>query len=208
MRSMNDLNWQNPRHVGSTKVTERHTAEVTILETVALSTGEDMSSPLEKLCLALWKLKIAINLRKNKSLIKRQSILDSGATGIFMRPHDGAIPTGEKSTKRVGMPDGRAIQASEKALLSWHKLGHNAIQCAILSGLKDNSLVSVGKLADAGYHTLFIPGGQGVQVFDANEVKVNISAESVLQGHRDDQGLWRVSIDNKEDVSLSNDELS
>ena len=53
-----------------------------------------------------------------------------------------------------------------------------------------------------------MPGGQGVQVFDANKVKVNISAESVLQGHRDDQGLWRVPIDNKEDVSLNNDELA
>ena len=49
MRSMNDLNRQYPHHVGSTKVTERHTAEVTILETVALSTEEDMSLPLEKL---------------------------------------------------------------------------------------------------------------------------------------------------------------
>ena len=51
-------------------------------------------------------------------------------------------------------------------------------------------------------------GGQWVQVFDANKVKVNITAESVLQGHRDKQGLWRVPIDNKEYVSLNNDELA
>ena len=53
-----------------------------------------------------------------------------------------------------------------------------------------------------------MPGGQGVQVFDAEKVKVSISAESVLQGHRDEQGLWRVPVDGKEDVSLSKDELA
>ena len=106
------------------------------------------------------------------------------------------------------MPDGRAIEASAKALLPWHKLRQGARQCDILPGLQDNSLVSVGKLADAGYCTLFVPGGQGVQVFDAEKVNISISAESVLQWHQDKQGLWRVPIDNKEDASLNNDELA
>ena len=47
-----------------------------------------------------------------------------------------------------------------------------------------------------------------MQVFDANKVKVNISEDAVLRGWRDHQGLWRVSIDDKEDISLSNDELA
>ena len=66
----------------------------------------------------------------------------------------------------------------------------------------------MGKLADAGYYTLFMPGGKGVQVYDANDVKINISAEAVLRGWRDHQGLWRVPIDDGEDVSLDNEELS
>ena len=140
--------------------------------------------------------------------MKRQSILDSGASSTFMRPQDGSILTGEKSTKKVGIPDGRAIQASERALLPWHKLRRNTRQCDILPGLHDNSLVSVGKLADAGYYTLFIPADQDVQVFDANKMKVNISADDVLRGWRDDQGLWRAPIDDNEDVSLSHDELA
>ena len=204
----NDPTWQYPNYMGSTKVTEHLAAEVTIEETVATSTEEDMPSPLERLRLHLWKLKTIRNPRKLKSLVQRQATLDSGATSTFMRPQDGAVPTGEKSTKRVGMPDGRAIQASAKALLPWHKLRRDARQCDILPGLQDNSLVSVGKLADAGYYTLFMPGGQGVQVFDAKKVKISISAESVLQGHRDEQGLWRVPIDGREDVSLSKDELA
>ena len=113
----NDLNSQYPFYMGSTKVTEHHAAEVTIEETVAVSTEEDMPSSLEKLRLQLWKLKTVRNPRKLNSLIQQQGILDSGATSTFMRPQDGAVPNGEKSTKRVGMPDGRAIQDSAKALL-------------------------------------------------------------------------------------------
>ena len=106
------------------------------------------------------------------------------------------------------MPDGRAIQASEKALLPWNKLRYDARKCDMLPGLQHNSLVSVGKLADTGYYTLFMPGGQGVHVFDANKVEVNISAEAVLRGWRDHQGLWRVPIDDGKDVSLNNKELA
>ena len=101
-------------------VSDRHTAEVTILETFAYSEEKkDMPSPLEKLQTRLWQLKICRKSRKDiaTSLDTRQAILDSRATSTFMRPQDGAIPTGEKSTKRVSMPDGRAIQASENALL-------------------------------------------------------------------------------------------
>ena len=45
----NDLNLQYPFYMGSTKVTEHHAAEVTIEETVAVSTEEDMPSSLERL---------------------------------------------------------------------------------------------------------------------------------------------------------------
>ena len=55
-----------------------------------------------------------------------------------------------------------------------------ARECDILPSLEHNSLVSVGKLADAGYYTLFMPGGREVQVYDSNKVEVNIAADSVL----------------------------
>ena len=92
----NDPTWQHPNYMGSTKVTEHLAAEVTIEETVATSTEEDMPSPLERLRLQLWKLKTIRNPRKLKSLVQRQATLDSGATSTFMRPQDGAVPTGEK----------------------------------------------------------------------------------------------------------------
>ena len=48
---------------------------------------------------------------------KNQAVLDSGVTSSFVRPQDGAIPTGEPSNKRVGMPDGTIIQATKKEIL-------------------------------------------------------------------------------------------
>ena len=185
-------------------------AEITITDSVNYSKEEKAeSSPLEKLQARLCQSKLSRQPRKSiKKLVKKQAILDSGATSTFMRAQDGAIPTGERSTKRVQLPDGRAIQASEKAKLPWTKLRDKARECDILPSLKHNSLVSVGKLADAGYYTLFMPGGKGVKVYDANDVKINISAEAVLRGWRDHQGLWRVPIDDEEEVFLNDKELS
>ena len=70
--------------------------------------------------------------------------------------------------------------------------------------MEHNSPISVEKLADAGYYTLFMPGGKGVQVYNSNEVEVIILTEAVLRGWRSHQGLWRVPLDDGEDVSLNN----
>ena len=53
-------------------------------------------------------------------------------------------------------------------------------ECDTIPGFKHNSLVSVGKLADAGYYTLCMSGGKEIQVCNSNEVEVNISAEAML----------------------------
>ena len=37
-------------------------------------------------------------------------------------------------------------------------------------------------------------GGEGVQVFDTNNSKVNVTGEAVLRKWRDDHGLWRVPV--------------
>ena len=80
------------------------------------------------------------------------------------------------------MPDGTIIQATKKAMLPMTQLRKEARQYDILPGLQHNSLVSVGKLADAGYYTIFVPGGEGVQVFDENKSKVTVTGDAVLRG--------------------------
>ena len=96
--------------------------------------------------------------------------------------------------------------ASEKAMLPNKKLRDEARECDILPGLHKDSLVSVGKLADAGYYTIFMPGNQGVQIFDGTKTKVCLPGEAILRGWRDHQGLWRVPI-KEEEYALPDEEL-
>jgi hypothetical protein len=77
-----------------------------------------------------------------------------------MRSNDGAIPIGEISIKRVQMSDDRAFQASKQARLTRNKVRDKVGECKILPSLEHNPLTSVGILIDAGYYTLFMPGGK------------------------------------------------
>lgn len=82
-----------------------------------------------------------------------------------------------------------------------------AMECNILPGIQQSSLVSVDKLSDEGYCIIFVPGNQGVQIVDGNKVKVHVSGEAVLTGWMDHQGLWRVPMEGRNDVALSRDQL-
>ena len=65
----------------------------------------------------------------------------------------------------------------------------------------------MGKLADAGYCTIFMPGNQGVVVVDGSGNNVNVTGETVLRGCRGSDGLWRVPLEDGQEVSLSNQQL-
>jgi len=61
------------------------------------------------------------------------------------------------------------------------------------------ALMSVSTLADNGYTTVFLPGQEGVNVFNANDVDITSTAPPALQGWRDSRGVWMVPIaDNKQ----------
>jgi len=54
----------------------------------------------------------------------------------------------------------------------------------IIPGLK-NTLVSVSNIAsfaDAGYVTIFQPGGQGVEVYDQRDVRIVVTGDAALRG--------------------------
>ena len=122
----------------------------------------------------------------------RSALLDSGATSTFGRLVDGLIPTGIPSGKEVGMPDGRAARASERALLPMSQLRDGARAGDILPALSDNTLVSVGTLANNDYATIFWDNYRGVDVYDTRDVNITIDGEPVLSGWRDGSGLWRI----------------
>ena len=57
-------------------------------------------------------------------------------------------------------------------------------------------MVSVGKLGDAKYTTIFHPQGIGVTIHD-DMVRMKLLSKPVLQGWRDANGLWRLSNNEK-----------
>ena len=142
-----------------------------------------------------------------KQKFGHNAILDSGVTSSFIKPNGGAKSTGQPSNKEVSMPNGQTLSTSFKALLPNTTLNQKARECDILPGLQHNSLVSVGKLSDAGYCTIFMPGNQGVHVIDGNNVKIHVSGEAVLRGWRDPQGLWRVPLEDGNSMPLSPQQL-
>jgi len=87
-------------------------------------------------------------------------VLDSGATSSFVRPEENLPITG-LSDKIVALPDGSTKRATHTAILPFDALSDEARKADVLPGLRPNSLVSVGKLADADYTTVFHPRGEG-----------------------------------------------
>ena len=67
------------------------------------------------------------------------------------------------SSKIVALPDGSTKQATHTAILPFKSLSEKARRAdVLLPGLQPNSLVNVGKLANADYTTIFHPQGEGV----------------------------------------------
>ena len=100
------------------------------------------------------------------------------------------------------MPNGETSNTTKKALLPNQNLNPQARELDILPDLKENSLLSVCKLSDAGYTAIFHPGDGGVTVYWHDDVYIRVKKEAVLKGWRDESGLWRVPI--KDDVKNEN----
>jgi hypothetical protein len=165
-------------------------AETLPQSTINNITDADVQSDLRSTILA-W---INQRLNKNKPFQKSPStmVLDSGATSSFVRPEE-KLPITGLSSKIVKLPDGSAIQATHTALLPFESLSAKARRADVLPGLRPNSLVSVGKLADADYTTIFHPRGEGVTVHKKNTFQLKLHRKPILQGWRDANGLWRLS---------------
>ena len=158
---------------------------------------EECSATVGNKITAKWKRKL-----ENRKKRKETAVIDSAATSSFWQLVDDHIKTGEASNKQVAMPTGHTAATSEKALIPNKNLNEKARQCDLLPELQDNSLVSVCKLADAGYTTVFHAGEGGVTVHWHKDVYVQVKKPAILQGWRDEEsGLWRVPI--KEEVKTT-----
>ncbi len=85
-------------------------------------------------------------------------VVDSGATSSFVWPEEN-LPIIGLSSKVVNFSDGSAIQATHTTMLPFKSLSDEARKADVLPGLWPNSLISVGKIADVNYTTIFHPRG-------------------------------------------------
>ena len=137
---------------------------------------------------AHWTRKL-INRRERKT-----GILDSGATSGAAPAEDeySFEDTGQMSNKTFMLPDKRTHSATKKMLLK-HNIRDAAREINIVPGLH-TTLISVPKLADANYITVF--DKTTATIYDATTTKVRATEPPVLTAPRcHDTGLWKLPLD-------------
>ena len=78
--------------------------------------------------------------------------------------------------------------------MTMNGLKEEAREIDVLPDLKHNSLISVSKLSDAGYTTVFQPKDGGVAAYWTDDIVIHVKKEAVLQGWRDDTGLCHIPL--------------
>lgn len=116
------------------------------------------------------------------------AIADTGCTTSVWHPNDACIPTGKASNKVFQVPFGHTAEGTEEALMH-HEVRQPARTVHVVPELVNNSLVSIGKFADANYFAIF--DNEKVEIFDATNTEVTVSRGAILRGWRDGD-LWRI----------------
>ncbi len=89
-------------------------------------------------------------------------VFNSGATSHFV-PEEMNLPKKGKSNKEVFLPDNTKLHALFTTELPFEQLSEKAREADILPGLK-TPLISMNKMAEEGYTTIFHPGEEGVTI--------------------------------------------
>jgi hypothetical protein len=141
---------------------------------------------------------IEINNKSNKwtrRIDRRKEwklVIDSGATSHFV-PEEMNLPKQGTSKKEVYLPDNSKLKASYTTQLPFTQLSNKAREADILPGLK-TPLLSVNKMAEEGYLTIFHPGEQGVTIHSPGSVSIITKSPPVLQGCKPKGAkLWTIS---------------
>ena len=120
-------------------------------------------------------------------------MLDSGATSNFIQSADGLELTGP-SSKLVSTANGHIMKATHRARLPLTQLNDEAREAIVIPEMSTQALMSVRQLADQGYTTIFHPYLQGATVHDNDSFKLITNKPPLLQGWRDNGGLWTVPL--------------
>jgi TfoX/Sxy family transcriptional regulator of competence genes len=140
-----------------------------------------------------WKRRSARRHEMRQQRNEESIIIDSGATSHFVTEGLNLPATGP-SDLTVYLPDDSTLRATSATQLPFEQLSDEARRANILPGLT-KSLISVNKLAENGYTTIFRPGNEGVTFHKKGTLTITTSEPPVLQGHkRRGENLWTVSV--------------
>ena len=140
-----------------------------------------------------WKRRIARRQEMRQQRDEENIIIDSGATSHFVTERLNLPATGP-SDLTVYLPDDTTLRATSETQLPFEQLSDEARQANILPGLT-KSLISVNKMAENGYTTIFRPGDEGVTFHKKGTLTITTSEPPVLQGcKRRGKILWTVSV--------------
>jgi hypothetical protein len=145
----------------------------------------------------------AQNLANRKA--RRYAFLDLGATSrAAPEEHKQDLDiTGKMSRKTFMFPDGRTGKATKKTFLK-HNLRIAAQEIIIVPGLH-SALVSVHKLADAGYMTVLTKNGAAI--YNDNTTAITASNLPILESDWcQHTGMWRLNLDRENTNTCSPDE--
>ena len=141
--------------------------------------------------------------RQDKEVINmaiQEAMLDSGATSNFIKSAEGLKLTG-LSSKLVSIASRSTMKATNTALLPIDSLKPAAREAFVIPELGTKALMSVKKLADNGYTTIFHPHQNGVTVHNDNDFELKVNKPAVLQGWRDEAGLWTVPFVDEQEIN-------
>jgi len=125
--------------------------------------------------------------------LRRFAFLDLGATSGAAPAEDepDLVHTGQSSRKTFMFPDGCTGKATKK-MLRKHNLRLSAQEMNIVPGLH-SALVSIPKLADAGYTTVL--NKNGAAIYDDETMKITATSPPVLESECcEHTGMWRLDL--------------
>jgi hypothetical protein len=130
--------------------------------------------------------------RRQEKKQEQKMILDSGATSHFVSEGLNLPKTGPSQIDVI-LPNNSILKSSGKTNLPLTRIVPNARVAEIIPGLT-RSLISINKMAENGYTTIFHPGTEGATIHEPGTLTITTSAPPVLRGNKNNgDKLWTIS---------------